>query len=467
MEISISDIIGVIRKYFFLICLMGIIGAVSFFSVSNYVLPKTYISVVKLYVAPNEHTDNISQDLNSLNYAQRIVNTYMEMLNTDAFYEEMINQMNSFDTVGTLRQKIQFSSLNDTEMFQAQVTAGSPAEAKQIADTIAGLAPDAIASLKESAKLQIVDPPRMPTAPSSPRVMLNTVAGAFLLAALTVVIALLKSIYNVKVKSEDEFTEKSDLALLATIPNFYHSNEVKPKKNKKKGKGAPDPTSLAKHFAVYESFKKARMNIVFSIPQKKCKKFVVTSSLINEGKSTTALNLAVSLAEQVDTRVLLVDADLRKMQLTWSFGLKDKPGLTNYLGGGYDLPSTIHKVKGLPFSILSGGFQTPNPAELLGSAAVETLFEELEKQFDFIVIDTPPVNIVIDAVPLAKLTDGAVFVFRENFSNYPEIEKTKKAFSHAKIRIIGAILNDTSEYKNGSRKRRYNYKYDGYSQEYK
>lgn len=195
-------------------------------------------------------------------------------------------------------------------------------------------------------------------------------------------------------------------------------------------------------FKVTEAYKAARTNIAFSLLKQGCKEIVISSSLFGEGKTTTAVNVAISLA-QMNVKVLLVDTDLRKPQINLFFNLSNTPGLTDYLGNMSEISEIIHTSQYENLSVLCAGIAVPNPSELLASSRMAYFLKEMEKHFDYIVMDTPPLNVVVDAVPLIKLSDGVILVVREGSSTYPELNRTIRELEMVGAKILGFILNDS------------------------
>jgi capsular exopolysaccharide synthesis family protein len=212
-------------------------------------------------------------------------------------------------------------------------------------------------------------------------------------------------------------------------------------------------------FQITESFKAIRTNIMFSLLTDGCKKIVVSSSLAGEGKTTTAVHTAISLAE-METRVLLIDADLRKPKVHQFFHLKNTPGLTNYFGNMTPLENILQRTDYKNLSVICSGVSVPNPSELLASEKMAELLRELETRFDYIVIDTPPLNVVVDAVPLIKLCNGVILVVRQGSSTYPELNKTVKNLEMINAKILGIILNGMAAKPKGGY--RYGYQKYGY-----
>ncbi len=206
------------------------------------------------------------------------------------------------------------------------------------------------------------------------------------------------------------------------------------------------PIQPALKFRIEEAYKTIRANIMFSVMKKGCKVIVVSSSVPNEGKTTTTVNLAVSIS-QTDQRVLLIDGDLRKPKIHHYFSLPNAPGLTNYLGdsisgkGRTDIYSVLHQTEYENLSVLCSGSIPPNPAELLGSEIMSDFLEQISKDFDYIIIDTPPINVVSDALPLIRESDGIVLVVRSNHSTHPELQKALSALEFIDAKILGFVVN--------------------------
>lgn len=194
-------------------------------------------------------------------------------------------------------------------------------------------------------------------------------------------------------------------------------------------------------FAVQEAYKAIRTNIILSVIKDGCKKLVITSSVPHEGKSTTAVNLAVSLA-QAFKRVLLVDCDLRKARIHRALGIPGDPGLTNVLSGLADISDAVHATRYQNLYCLPAGLAAPNPAEMLASERMLSTLAQLEPQFDYIIFDTPPINVVSDALPLIKISDGVVLIVRAGTTVYADFDQALSALEFIEAHIIGVIVND-------------------------
>ncbi len=221
-------------------------------------------------------------------------------------------------------------------------------------------------------------------------------------------------------------------------------------------------------FRVKESYKTIRTNIMLSVIKEGCKVIIVSSSTASEGKTTTSINLALSFAE-AEQRVLLIDADLRKPKIHNYFALQKSPGLTNYMssnvnkGKTVDISDIIHPTDNNRLSVITSGSIPPNPAEILGSEEMAKFITKVSESYDYIIIDTPPISLVSDALPIIKESDGVVLVVRENASTYPQLEETISALEFVDAKILGFIVN----FADSTRKKGYYKKYSKYSKYYK
>ncbi len=218
--------------------------------------------------------------------------------------------------------------------------------------------------------------------------------------------------------------------------------------------------SIKSNFFVREAYKTLRTNVSFALTEEeKCKVIVVTSSHQGEGKSITTLNLAISYA-MTDRKVLVIDCDLRRPKVAGLLEINSKVGLTNLIMN-HELKdeAIVHtSVKGLDV-ILSGDIP-PNPSELLGSPRMQIIINEMREKYDYIFIDSPPVNMVTDAVILAPESDGVLFLVRANHSERGSVIHAVEQLQYAKAKILGFVLNDVNVEKThyGYGK----YKYKGY-----
>lgn len=193
-------------------------------------------------------------------------------------------------------------------------------------------------------------------------------------------------------------------------------------------------------FAIKEAYNSIRTKLIFTGKGEKCPVFAVTSSLAGDGKSTNAVSLAVSIA-MAEQKVLLIDADMRKPSIHRYFNTEHRNGLSEILA------NLTNEIKLRPtdnpnLSILTAGQIPPNPAELLGSKQMDTLLDYVRQYFDYVIIDTPPVNIVTDASVIAGKITGYVLVVQSGKNHLRDIGDAIHKIEDMKGTIVGLVLND-------------------------
>ena len=193
-------------------------------------------------------------------------------------------------------------------------------------------------------------------------------------------------------------------------------------------------------FAVKEAYKTLRTNIRFSLREKGCKRFCITSAMSGEGKSITMLNLAISIAE-TGKKVLLIDADMRRPALVRLLVEKGTPGLSNVLAGIVEAEEAIRPEIYPHLDVMFSGDIPPNPSELLSSERMQDMVESLSKRYDYILIDTPPVGVVSDACIVANLLDGVLLLVRQGSSRKDAVAYSINQLELTGAKLLGTILN--------------------------
>ena len=210
---------------------------------------------------------------------------------------------------------------------------------------------------------------------------------------------------------------------------------------------------------VTEAYRTARANIEFSLVESKCKTVLITSPSPMDGKTTTAINLAAAFAKQVDKKALLIDCDLRRPRVRKYLDLKNKVGLSEYLCKPIPLENLLCETEVDGLTVVCGGDVPPNPSELLASKKMENLMRTFKTTFDYIIIDSPPLNVVTDALSVAPYCDGVAAVVREKNSQYRDIDRMLEKIKMSGTKMLGFILNGASTV---SSKKKYGYGY-GYN----
>lgn len=192
-------------------------------------------------------------------------------------------------------------------------------------------------------------------------------------------------------------------------------------------------------FAVQEAYKSLRTNVMFALPGRDCKCIGVTSSVAGEGKSTTAVNLAISLA-QIGKRVLLIDCDLRLPTVSSKLGIRPTPGLCDFLIGEVRIDEAIRSVEKHGIHVLPASHAPADPTGLLESRQMEQLFVALRRNYEYVIVDLPPVTVVSDALILSKCLDGFLLVLHEKQTKHRSVEDAIHSMEFAGAKILGAVL---------------------------
>ncbi|MCI9146177.1 MAG: CpsD/CapB family tyrosine-protein kinase [Eubacterium sp.] len=223
-------------------------------------------------------------------------------------------------------------------------------------------------------------------------------------------------------------------------------------------------------FIVKEAYNAIRTNLLFSQQGEKCPIFVITSPTANNGKSITAINMAISLA-QMGKRTLLIDADMRNPTIHRMFSIPVKNGLSEILAGLTD-NITVSKTDVENLSVLTAGKIPPNPTELLSSSRMDKLLDFVKAHYDCVFIDTPPVNLVTDSTSFSSKATGYILVIKSVTTDIQEVKVTVSTLQHINANIVGFVLNDVNAknkryslyYKKGYRSKygyyNYNYSYN-------
>ncbi|HNZ49223.1 MAG TPA: CpsD/CapB family tyrosine-protein kinase [Candidatus Hydrogenedentes bacterium] len=214
-------------------------------------------------------------------------------------------------------------------------------------------------------------------------------------------------------------------------------------------------------FEASEAYKLLRTNLTLSLPagEGACRLIGITSSVLGEGKSTTAINLAYSLGKG-RKKVLLLEADLRKPVLRDAFKLPRGRGLSNLLTGGCDFKEAITMNVFHPsVGVLPAGDIPPNPAELLNSTPMKTVLDTVSQIFDYIIVDLPPVTIVSDALAMANKLDGMIVVVRKDYCDQRALAETMRRLEQVKAKVLGFVMTHADDTEKKYKKYGYGYGY--------
>lgn len=303
-----------------------------------------------------------------------------------------------------------------------------------------------------------------PGAPIGPQRMRNILVAMLLSFFAGIGLAFLFDYLDDSVRTSDDISRHLGLPTLALIPHYLNTEKRKLLSAKNGASAAAAPTALItledRHSAMAEAYRHLRTSLLFSSAGKPPQTILITSSQPSEGKTTTAINTAITLA-QSDVDVVIIDCDLRRPRIHSHFGLDNSRGLTNYLSGDKNTENLLRTYEDLPrLKVVTSGPIPPNPAELLSSNEMRNLLRFLSGKFKHVIIDSPPAISFTDAAILSTQVDGVVLVAMANKSSIHLMRQFKQRVQNLGARIYGVVLN-------GIRSSSVEYDYYGGSSYYK
>ncbi len=296
-----------------------------------------------------------------------------------------------------------------------------------------------------SNNFRIVDVARVPTAPSGPNLLRNLGFALALGLSTGVGLAFLMESMDNTVRTPEQAQSISALPSLGMIPLGSRSTRELGGRQKLTLASSKEAVELVTQSRprsqMAESYRALRTSLLLTFAGGPPKVILITSALPEEGKTTTSVNSAIVLAQK-GTRVLLIDADLRRPSIHKTLGMGPKIGLSNVLTGTATLQQAMIPSTILPdLFILPAGTPPPNPAELLASAKMKDVLDELRKQYDHIVIDSPPTLSVTDAVVMSTSADAVVLVIRSGHTTKPALRRARDILLQVNARVCGVLVN--------------------------
>ncbi|MCD7752025.1 MAG: polysaccharide biosynthesis tyrosine autokinase [Lachnospiraceae bacterium] len=444
--IHLDGLFKLLLRHIAVIILSTILLAGAGFVYSAYFIEPLYQSSIKMYVNNSVNASTSTNITTSdITASQYLVETYAVVLTSYPTLSEVIEQTGVSYTYEQLSSMISTSAIDDTEVFRVTVTSTDPVEAAEIANAIAEIAPDEIVEIISGSSVKVIEYARVATSKSSPNIQRYIMMGGMLGFVLSCgVIMLLSLIQNGLTTEEKIHRDFKDKAVLSVIPQMGDASN---KKNKKKSNPDENAELCGKlSFAPAEAYKLLRANITFCFSDDKaCRVIGVTSSVRSEGKTTTSINLAYTLA-QTNQRVCLVDCDFRLPSVSKTLEIRQKPGMTNFLVGQANGKEVLQKYTSgsTRLYVIASGDIPPNPSELLASDRMQTVIRMLEETFDYVILDLPPIGIVSDALGVTKYTDGLLFVVREDMYDKKMMNESMRTLNGVDARILGMVVTHSS-----------------------
>ncbi len=361
--------------------------------------------------------------------SQERVLSYTELLKGQTLAQRTVDKLSLDMSADELRSKVRATAKPETVLINVSVLDASPVRARDIANA---LSDEFVVMVREletpgpgdrpDARVVVEQRASVPEAPVAPKKARYITLGLIFGLTLGVAVAVLRDLLDNTVKDREMLEELTDVGVVGAIPLD------------KERRTQPAIAFDRDNSAIAEAFRKLRTNLQFLTVDNPPRVIVVLSSAPSEGKTTTAINIALALAE-ANKNVVLVDGDMRRPSLDKYLDLVGSVGFSTVLSGGASLTEVLQDTKFPRLTVLAAGPVPPNPSELLGSQAARKLIDELRSQFDYVIIDSAPLLAVTDGAILATAADGALIMAR-----YGETKREQLAHAVGTLRDVGASL---------------------------
>jgi capsular exopolysaccharide synthesis family protein len=401
---------------------------------SSLISKPAYTADTQLFVAI-QSSGSVQELQQGNTFVQARVQSYVKTVQSPKVLQPAIDALGLPLDPDQLAPRVKATADPNTVLINISVTDTSAVQAAAIAQAVADSLVTTVAWLEKPqtggtspVNLSVIAPAKAPTEPSAPNVRLNLLLGLVGGVVAGLAVAIVRAKTDNRVRGEAELRAITTAPLLGGIS--YDQDAVK----------KPLITQAPLQSRRSELFRQLRTNLQFANVAGRARTVMVTSSLPGEGKSTTATNLAIAIA-QAGSSVCIVDADLRRPMVSEYLGLDRNAGLTTALLGAVDISDLLQPWGNENLYVLASGQIPPNPSELLGSAEMEQLLSRLSATFDIVIIDTPPVLPVTDATVLAQYVDGVVVVVGAHSTRRQDLERSLAALELVDTTLLGVVLN--------------------------
>lgn len=424
----------ILKKNWVLIVIATLLGAAAGAGISFLATPE-YQSRTQVYVSVRAGAGTTGDLVQGANYSQQIVNSYVDVLTSGVVLEPVVEDLGLDITSSQLASYITAETPADTALINITVSSDSPEQAAEIANAVGESFKNVVTTELEPEGQDGVSPVSLtttqvaliPSSPVSPNVPLSIILGLLVGLSVGVGIAVMRTVLDTRIYTMRDVEEVTDKPLLGGI--------IEDKEAKK----TPLIVQTRPHSPGAESYRSLRTNLQFLNVDAASSVFVITSPNPSEGKSTTAANLALALAES-GARVALIEADLRLPKLSEYLGVEGGAGLTDVLIGKADLNDMLQRWGKTQLYFLPAGRIPPNPSELLGSSEMGRVIDVLEESFDYVIVDAPPVLAVTDAAVIGHGKAGVLIAAASGSTRKPELDAALNALAHAGSKVLGVIV---------------------------
>jgi len=431
--LELTDYLRVLRKYWrsaTAVTRVAILAAAAF----SLLTKATYTATTSVFLSVKSVAT--AGELNSgSTYAENQVQSFARVARTPIVLQAVVDRLNLPVTAERLAEDVTATVPSNTATIDLSVENGDPAQAalianavgEQVVETVKQLSPPT-ADGSDMVEATVIRPASVPLSPTTPKVTQNLALGLLLGLMLGVGQAVLRDTLYTKIRNERDLERVTDRPLLGSIM----LDETLSKRTA--------PGLASDHSLAGEAYRRLRTNLQFLALPEGERALVVTSTVPGEGKTTTAINTAVTMAE-TGARVLLIDADLRRPHVADAFGLETAAGLTSVLIGRATLEEVVQPIGDTSLDVLTSGPIPPNPSELLGFDAMKALLAQVGRLYDVVIIDSPPLLPVTDAAVLARSTAGALVVVGARVVRRGELDAALATLDQVDARVLGLVLN--------------------------
>ena len=375
------------------------------------------------------------QELNQgSNFTQARVKTYVSLASTPIVLGPVIARFQLPVTEDALNKQVTVSTPSGTTLIEIAVRDPDPTKAALVSNAVASSLTAAVEQIETPSgqtvspvKLALVRPAAVPLRPVTPRVMLNIAVGLLVGLVIGLGVAVLRRLLDTRIRSDRDVAQVTKVPVISAVAYDAKAAE------------RPLIVHMDPRSQRAEAFRTLRTNLQF-VDIEGSHSFVVTSSIPGEGKSTTAINLAIALAD-AGSRVVLLDADLRRSKVSTYMSIEGGAGLTDVLIGRVELADVLQRWGSEELYVLPAGKIPPNPSELLGSNAMSQLIDKLEQDYDVVIFDTPPLLPVTDAAVLAKRAGGVLLVAASGRTTRHQLAGALSALEHVGAHVSGLVLS--------------------------
>lgn len=422
------DYLRALRRGWPLILILVAVGALVGAAVA-FVQRPVYVATAKAYVSVASAT-NAGDLVNSAQYTQQVAASFADIAGTSYVLRPVIASLKLDTTPAELADEVAVTAATDEAVLSIEATDQSAVRAASIANAIAKRLSSAVASLTPTqgrVDVTVVDPAVPPTSPISPVPTFDVGVGAAAGLLLGVVLAILRVLADTRLRTVQDVRAITTAPVLATTP-------LKGRSRRHAAAFGEDPDG-----PLAESYRGLRAALQFLDVDEGVRSIVVTSSVESEGKTVTAIDLAVALAETGE-RVLLVDADLRRPNVATLLGLDGSIGLSDVLIDRVGLEQAVQTDERGSLAALPSGGVPPNPNALLQSKVLERLLTELEDRYDRVVIDAPPVLSASDAAIIAHRASGALLLIGSGRVKRAQLQGALEVFRQTRAPVLGLVV---------------------------